>query len=337
MTPLWSRRMARFRANGRAWLSLWILCGLLLTSLFAEFIANDRPLAIWSDDGLWFPVLVDYPETAFGGALPSPADYRDPAVQDMIKARHGRSIWPMIPFRYDTIRYDLPAPAPSAPDGQSWLGTDDTARDVTARVIYGLRVSLFFGLAVAGVAAALGVVLGAVQGYFGGWMDLGFQRVTEIWMSLPELYVILIVAAAFTPSFPVLLTILAAFSWAGLAQTVRAESLRVRAQPYVTAARAMGLTDRQILTTHVLPNALVAAITFLPFVMNAAIATLTSLDFLGLGLPPGSPSLGELLAQGKNNLDAPWLGLTAFFAVATVLSLTVFIGEGLRDALDPRK
>lgn len=337
MSPLWSRRLHQFRANRRAWWSSWALCFVLFVSLFAELIANDRPLLIWSDDGIWIPVLTDYAETEFGGVLPSGADYRDPAVQALIAARHGWALWPLIPFRYDTIRYDLTAPAPSAPDAQSWLGTDDTARDVSARVIYGLRTSLFFGLAVAGVAAALGVVLGALQGYFGGWTDLGFQRVTEIWMSVPELYVILIVAAALTPSFVVLLAILAAFSWAGLAQAVRAEALRVRAQPYVTAARAIGLTDRQVLTAHVLPNALIAAITFLPFVLNAAIATLTSLDFLGLGLPPGSPSLGELLAQGKNNLDAPWLGLTAFFAVAAMLSLTVFIGEGLRDALDPRK
>ncbi|HAH09749.1 MAG TPA: ABC transporter permease [Alphaproteobacteria bacterium] len=335
-TP-WARRWRRFRANRRAMISLVLFGFLFLVSVFADVIANDRPLLVWSDKGLYLPILKDYPETEFGGFLPSPTDYRDPAVQALIKAQNGWTVWPLIPFSYDTIRYELSAPAPSAPDWTSPLGTDDTARDVLARAVHALRVSLFFGLSLALGATVLGVLLGALQGYFGGWTDLTAQRLTEVWMSIPELYVILIIAAIFAPSFLVLLIILLAFSWAGLAQAVRAEALRVRAQPYITAARALGLNDRQILLSHIMPNALVAAITYVPFVLNAAIATLTSLDFLGLGLPPGSASLGELLAQGKNNLDAPWLGLTAFFLIATVLSLTVFIGEGLRDAMDPRK
>jgi microcin C transport system permease protein len=337
LSTLNARRLHQFRKNRRAWISLWIFAGLVFVSIFANFIANDRPILVWTDDDLHFPVLADVPETAYGGFLPSTTDYRDPAVQELIAARHGWTLWPFIPFSHDTIRYELNAPAPSAPDATSWLGTDDTGRDVSARAIYGLRTSLAFGLALALGATILGVVLGAAQGYFGGWTDITMQRVTEVWMSIPELYVILIIAAVLAPSFLVLLIILLAFSWAGLAQSVRAEALRVRAQPYILAARALGLNDRQILVSHILPNALVAAVTYLPFVLNAAIATLTSLDFLGLGLPPGSPSLGELLSQGKNNLDAPWLGLTAFVLIALVLSLTVFIGEGLRDALDPRK
>jgi microcin C transport system permease protein len=284
----------------------------------------------------YFPVFADYPETTFGGEFPTAADYRDPAVKTLVAAK-GWMLWPPIPFSYTTINYDLPSPAPSPPSQVNWLGTDDQGRDVLARLIYGFRISVLFGLLLTGLSSIVGVAAGAVQGYFGGLIDLGFQRFIEIWGGLPMLYMLIIMASFIEPNFWWLLGLMLLFSWTALVDVVRAEFLRARNFDYVRAARALGVSDRVIILRHVLPNATVATITFLPFILNGSITTLTSLDFLGFGLPPGSPSLGELLAQGKANLQAPWLGLTAFFVLASMLSLLIFVGEAVRDAFDPRK
>jgi len=281
-------------------------------------------------------VFISYPETKFGGFFETEADYTDPYVRDLIN-ENGWMIWPPIPYSYDTIIRDKAVPAPAAPDGENWLGTDDQQRDVLARAIYGFRLSVMFGLSLTLASALIGVSAGAVQGYFGGWVDLIFQRFIEIWTAIPSLYVIIIVSSVLIPSFFILLTILLLFSWVALVGVVRAEFLRGRNFEYVKAARALGMGHVRVMVRHVLPNAMVATLTFLPFILNGSIATLTSLDFLGFGLPPGAPSLGELLQQGKNNLQAPWLGITAFFVIATMLSLLIFIGEAVRDAFDPRK
>ena len=336
MTPLNRRRLDNFRANRRGYWSLWIFGALLLVSLFAEFIANDRPLLVRYDGGLYTPVLVDYPETVFGGFLETDADYGDPEVRALIEER-GWILWPPIRYSYDSIAYDLPTPAPSPPSRQNWLGTDDQARDVTARLIYGFRISVLFGLILTLVSSVVGVAAGAVQGYFGGWLDLLFQRFIEMWSGLPTLYLLIILASVVTPSFWWLLAFMLLFSWMALVGVVRAEFLRARNLDYVRAARALGVGNPRIIARHVLPNAMVAALTFLPFITSGAVVTLTALDFLGFGLPPGSASLGELLKQGKDNLQAPWLGFTAFFVIAVMLSLLVFIGEAVRDAFDPRK
>ncbi len=336
ISPLTRRRLDAFRANRRGFWSLWIFLALFTASLFAEFIANDRPLVVHFDGGWYFPVFVDYPETAFGGIFPTAADYRDPEVQKLIAAK-GWMAWPPIPFSYNTINYNLPSPAPSPPSGVNWLGTDDQGRDVTARLIYGFRISVLFGLTLTAASSVIGVAAGAVQGYFGGVIDLGFQRFIEIWSGLPMLYLLIIMASFVEPNFWWLLGLMLLFSWMGLVDVVRAEFLRARNFDYVRAARALGVPDRVIILRHVLPNATVATITFLPFILNGSITMLTALDFLGFGLPPGSASLGELLAQGKANLQAPWLGLTAFFLLASMLSLLIFVGEAVRDAFDPRK
>ena len=336
ITPLTRRRLDSFRRNRRGFWSLWIFLALFLVTLFAEFIANDRPILVRFDGAWYLPVFVDYPETTFGGEFPTVADYRDPAVQKLIAAK-GWTLWPPIPFSYGTINYDLPSPAPSPPSGVNWLGTDDQGRDVLARLIYGFRISVLFGLVLTGLSSVIGVAAGAVQGYFGGLIDLGFQRFIEIWSGLPVLYLLIIMASFIEPNFWWLLGLMLLFSWMGLVDVVRAEFLRARNFDYVRAARALGVADRVIILRHVLPNAMVATITFLPFILNGSITTLTSLDFLGFGLPPGSPSLGELLAQGKANLQAPWLGLTAFFVLAAMLSFLIFVGEAVRDAFDPRK
>jgi len=336
VTPLTHRRFANFRANRRGFWSLWIFLAVFGASLFAEFIANDRPLVVEYDGRFLFPVFTDYSETAFGGDLPIAADYRDPEVRKHIEAK-GRMIWPLIPFAYNTINYDLPSPAPSPPSSVNWLGTDDQGRDVLARLIYGFRISVLFGLALTLSSSVIGVAAGAVQGYYGGLTDLMFQRFIEIWSSLPTLYLLIILSSIIEPNFWWLLTIMLLFSWMSLVDLVRAEFLRARNFDYVRAARALGVANPVIIWRHVLPNAMVATLTFLPFILNGSITTLTSLDFLGFGLPPGSPSLGELLAQGKANLQAPWLGLTAFFVLAFMLSLLIFIGEAVRDAFDPRK
>ena len=336
ITPLTRRRLDAFRRNRRGFWSLWIFLALFVVTLFAEFIADDRPIVVRYEGGWYFPVFVDYPETAFGGEFPTPADYRDPAVDKLISQK-GWMAWPLIPFSYDTINYDLPSPAPSPPSSVNWLGTDDQGRDVLARLIYGFRISVLFGLTLTALSSVIGVAAGAVQGYFGGLVDLGFQRFIEIWSGLPVLYLLIIMASFIEPNFWWLLGLMLLFSWMGLVDVVRAEFLRARNFDYVRAARALGVSDLVIILRHVLPNATVATITFLPFILNGSITTLTSLDFLGFGLPPGSPSLGELLAQGKSNLQAPWLGLTAFFVLASMLSLLIFVGEAVRDAFDPRK
>jgi microcin C transport system permease protein len=366
LSPINTRRLTNFRANRRGFWSLWIFLVIFVVTLFAEFIANDRPILV-SYKGEWlYPIFADYPEEKFGGFLPL-TDYRDPVVANEINA-HGWMLWPPIHFSYDTHNLDLPTPAPSPPtwlltDAQchalaarlernkdrdpatlgcrdiewDWLGTDDQGRDVVARVIYGFRISVLFGLVLAIASSVIGVAAGALQGYFGGWTDLLFQRFIDIWTSVPQLYLLIIVSSFIAPNFFVLLAILLLFSWVSLVGVVRAEFLRARNFEYVRAARALGLSDLKIMRKHVLPNAMVATLTFLPFILNGSITTLTSLDFLGFGLPPGSPSLGELLNQGKSNLQAPWLGLSGFIVIATMLSLLIFIGEAVRDAFDPRK
>jgi len=305
-------------------------------SLIAELIANDRPLLIRYDGHFYFPVLAEYPETTFGGEFPTEADYRDPEVEKRIAAK-GWMALPLIPFGNSTINYDLPSPAPSPPDRVDWLGTDDQGRDVLARLIYGFRISVLFGLTLTIFSSIIGVAAGAIQGYYGGLVDISFQRFMELWSGLPVLYLLIILSSIIAPNFWWLLGIMLLFSWMSLVDLVRAEFLRARNFDYVRAARALGVSNIVIIWRHVLPNAMVATLTFMPFILNGSITTLTSLDFLGFGLPPGSPSLGELLAQGKDNLQAPWLGLTAFFVLALMLSLLIFIGEAVRDAFDPRK
>ncbi len=337
LSPINRRRWNNFKANKRGYWSLWLFLFLFAFSLCANFVANDRPLLITFKGGVYMPVFADYPETAFGGEFQTTADYRDPYVQKLIADAGGRIVWPMIRYDYRTINLNLPVPAPSPPSTENWLGTDDQGRDVMARMIYGFRISVLFGLVLTAISSVVGVAAGAVQGYFGGWTDLLFQRFIEIWTSVPRLYLLIIIAAVIEPSFWILLGILLLFSWVTLVGVVRAEFLRGRNFEYVKAARALGLSDGRIMFKHLLPNAMVATLTFMPFILNGSITTLTSLDFLGFGLPPGSASLGELLAQGKANLQAPWLGLTGFFSIAIMLSLLIFIGEAVRDAFDPRK
>lgn len=336
LTPLTRRRLQNFRANRRGFWALWIFLVLFGVSLGAEVVANDRPLVVRFDGAFYFPIVRTYPETTFGGVFPTEAVYRDPAVGALIREK-GWLVWPPIPFRYDTINYDLPVPAPAPPSRVNWLGTDDQGRDLTARLLYGFRMSVLFGLSLTLLSSVIGVVAGAVQGYFGGLTDLLFQRFIEIWSGLPVLYLLIILASVVEPTFGWLLGLMLLFSWMSLVGVVRAEFLRARNFDYVRAARALGVRDGVIMFRHVLPNAMVATLTFLPFILSGSITTLTSLDFLGFGLPPGSPSLGEILAQGKANLQAPWLGITGFLVLAVMLSLLVFIGEAVRDAFDPRK
>ena len=336
ISPLTRRRLHNFRANARGFWSFWIFLAIFFVALFAEFVANDKPFLVSYDDELYTPIFAAYPETAFGGEFETEADYRDPEVAGRINAR-GWMIWPLVPYHHRTVAWDLPVPAPAPPDAEHWLGTDDQARDVTARLIYGFRISVLFGFVLTLVSAAVGVTAGAIQGYFGGWIDLLFQRFMEIWSGLPTLYLLIILASVVEPNFWWLLGLLLMFSWMGFVGVVRAEFLRVRNFDYIRAARALGVADLVIMYRHVLPNATVATITFMPFTLAGSVTLLTSLDFLGIGLPPGSASLGEILAQGKANLQAPWLGLTGFFSIAIMLSLLIFIGEAVRDALDPRK
>ena len=336
ITPLTQRRLHNFRANRRGYWSLWIFLGLFVFSLFAEFVANDRPFFVYYDGGIYMPVFQDYPETTFGGSFETATEYKDPFVQELINEK-GWMLWPIIRYNHRTVSWDLPEPAPSAPSAEHWLGTDDQARDVLARLIYGFRISVLFGLVLTIFSAIIGVSAGAVQGYFGGWTDLLFQRFMEVWSGLPTLYLLIILASVVVPNFWWLLGILLLFSWMGFVGVVRAEFLRARNFDYVRAARALGASNVTVMFRHVLPNAMVATITFLPFTLSGSITALTSLDFLGFGLPAGSASLGELLKQGKENLAAPWLGLTGFFSIAIMLSLLVFIGEAVRDAFDPRK
>ncbi len=337
LSSLTRRRLSQFRANRRGFWSLWVFLALLFITLFAEFIANDKPILLAYDGGLYMPVFKTYPETTFGGDFETEADYRDPYLTELLKQKNGWMIWPPVRFSYDTVNYNLPTPAPSAPTMENMLGTDDQGRDVVARVIYGFRISVLFGLALTLASSLIGIVAGAFQGYHGGRLDLIMQRFIEMWSSMPSLYILIIFSAMFVPGFWTLLLILLLFSWVGLVDVVRAEFLRARNFDYVRAARALGVSSLTIMRRHVLPNAMVATLTLMPFILTGSITALTSLDFLGLGLPPGSPSLGELLAQGKNNLQAPWLGFTAFVTLALMLSLLTFIGEAVRDAFDPRK
>lgn len=335
LSPINQRRWESFKANRRGLWSLRIFLLMFLVTLCAEFIANDKPLILRYDGSLYAPVFFNYPETAFGGDFETEADYRDPYVKKLIEDK-GWILWPPIKYSYNTINLDLTVSAPAPPSGENWLGTDDQGRDVLARLIYGFRISVLFGLSLTIFSSLIGIAAGAVQGYFGGWTDLLFQRFIEIWTSVPSLYLLIIIASVIEPGFWILLGILLLFSWVSLVGVVRAEFLRARNFEYVLAARALGVGTFTLMYRHLLPNAMVATLTFLPFLLNASITTLTSLDFLGFGLPPGSPSLGELLAQGKANLQAPWLGLTGFFTIAFMLSLLIFIGEAVRDAFDPR-
>ncbi|MCB1495150.1 MAG: ABC transporter permease [Bauldia sp.] len=359
MSPLNRRRWQNFKANRRGYWSFWIFLVLFIASLCGEFIANDKPIVVSYKGEILFPVFNNYPESKFGGFLAT-TDYRDPFIQEEIGA-NGWMVWPPIRYANRTVNNEIATPAPAPPwwtmsreercsryplgvedpnctlGNWNWLGTDDQGRDVVARIIYGFRISVLFGLTLAIISSLIGVAAGAVQGYFGGWTDLLFQRFIEIWTSIPTLYLLLILSSVITPSFFVLLGILLLFSWVSLVGVVRAEFLRGRNFEYINAARALGVGNVTIMFRHLLPNAMVATLTFIPFILNGSITTLTSLDFLGFGLPPGSPSLGELLAQGKDNLQAPWLGLTGFLVISIMLSLLIFTGEAVRDAFDPRK
>jgi microcin C transport system permease protein len=359
LSPLNQRRWQNFKSNRRGYWSLWIFLVLFGLTLFSEFLANDKPILAYYKGELLAPVLFHYPEEKFGGFL-AVTDYRDPVIADEIEA-NGWMLWPPIRYSYRTVNNEIPEAAPAKPSwlydaetrcarypqgvddpncrlgNWNWLGTDDQARDVLARIIYGFRISVLFGLTLTAASAVIGVSAGAVQGYFGGWTDLIFQRVIEIWSSIPVLYLILIIAAVLPPGFFILLGIMLLFSWVAFVGVVRAEFLRARNFEYVNAAKALGVGNSTIMFRHLLPNAMVATLTFLPFILNGSITTLTSLDFLGFGLPPGSPSLGELLRQGQRNLNAPWLGITGFLTLSVMLSLLIFIGEATRDAFDPRK
>ncbi|ESW87405.1 ABC transporter permease [Mesorhizobium sp. LSJC269B00] len=359
LSPLNKRRWQNFKANRRGYWSLWIFLALFVLSLFAELIANDRPIVAYYKGEILFPVAVAYPEEKFGGFY-AVTDYRDPVIRDEINA-NGWMIWPPIRYSYRTVNNAIPDAAPAKPsweyDAQrrcsqypqgaadpdcivgnwNWLGTDDQARDVLARIIYGFRISVLFGLILTAGSSVFGVAAGALQGYFGGWTDLLFQRFIEIWSAIPLLYLLLIVAAILPPGFFILLGLMLLFSWTSLVSVVRAEFLRARNFEYVNAARALGVSNRTIMLRHLLPNAMVATLTFMPFLVSASISTLTSLDYLGFGLPPGTASLGELLKQAQSNLNAPWLGISGFIVISLMLSLLVFIGEATRDAFDPRK
>ena len=365
VSELSRRRLRNFRANRRAFWSLWIFLVLFVISLFAEVVANDKPLMISYKGERFTPITQFYPETTFGGDFDTEADYRDPAVKCLIRtgglddcfdipedilevldagdypdgmdpADEGSITWPIIPYAYDTINYDVDA-APSAPDGDHWLGTDGQARDVLARIIYGFRLSILFGFSVTIISSLIGVFAGAAQGFFGGWVDLTFQRVEEVWSSMPQLFVILIIVSILAPTIWVMFFIFIAFSWTSLIGVVRAEFLRARNFEYVRAARALGVGDWTLMFRHLLPNAMVATITFMPFLLTGSIGLLAGLDFLGFGLGSAYPSLGELALQGKRYLTDPHLAISAFFAFAVMLSLMVFIFEGVRDAFDPRK
>lgn len=336
LSPIAQRRWQIFRSHKRGYVSLWIFIILFVVTMCAELIANDKPLLISYKGGFYPTLFKSYPETTFGGEFLTEADYTDPYIIEKIE-QDGWLLWPLIRYNHRTVDWTLPVPAPSSPDAQHWLGTDDQARDVVARLIYGFRISVLFGLALTFFSTIIGVCAGAIQGYFGGWTDLLFQRFTEIWSGLPTLYILIILASIVEPNFWWLLIVLLLFSWMGFTSVVRAEFLRARNLDYVRAAKAMGVANRSIIFRHILPNAMVATLTFMPFTLAASVTALTSLDFLGIGLPPGSASLGELLAQGKANPSAHWLGLTGFFVIAILLTLLIFIGEAVRDAFDPRK
>ena len=336
MLKINERKIINFKNNRRGLYSFYIFMLILIFTMPAEFIANEKPLLIKYDNNFYFPIIENYAETVFGGDFETTADYKDSFVTDLIKEK-GWLVWPLIKFNHQTVNYNLDVPAPSPPSFENLLGTDDQARDVLARLIYGFRISILFGLLLTFFSSIIGITFGAIQGYLGGVTDLLGQRFIEIWTGMPVLYLLIIVGSIITPSFWILLILLLLFSWMSLVGVVRAEFLRARNFDYVKAAKCLGMSDRRLIIKHLLPNAMVATITYLPFILAASVTTLTSLDFLGFGLPPGSASLGELLNQGKNNLQAPWLGITGFISISILLSLLVFIGEAVRDAFDPRK
>lgn len=334
--PLNEARWLRFKANKRGYWSLWIFVVLFVISLFAELIANDKPLLVEYNSQWYYPIAEQYAETEFGGEFETEADYTDPYVIELIE-ENGYIVWPLIRFSYDTINFNISGSVPSEPDEVNWLGTDDKGRDVLARIIYGFRISVLFGFVLTIVSSVIGVAVGATQGYYGGWLDLFGQRFIEVWSGMPTLFLLIILSSFVEPNFWWLLGIMVAFSWMSLVGVVRAEFLRCRNFDYVRAAHAMGVSDKRIMLRHMLPNAMVASLTMMPFILSGSVTTLTSLDFLGFGLPAGSPSLGELLAQGKANLQAPWLGFSAFFVLSLMLTLLVFVGEAVRDAFDPHQ
>lgn len=336
MSPVMQQRLARFKQNRLGFICLIVFAVIFVLAIFSELIANDKPLVVKYQQSYYFPVIQSYPETTFGGIFETEADYKDPAVQQLID-RDGWALWPVIPFSYQTPNLELAVPVPSPPSQQNWLGTDDQGRDVLARILYGLRVSLLFGFALTLCAAFIGILIGALQGYYGGWVDLIGQRVLEVWGGLPMLFMVMILVSMFTPSVYWLFVIMLLFGWTALVGLVRAEFLRARNFDYVRAARALGVADRIIIFRHILPNAISSSLSQLPFMLTANITALTALDFLGYGLPPDAASLGELLLQGKNNLNAPWLALSGFFTLALVLSLLIYVGEATRDAFDPRR
>jgi len=336
LSPVNRRRWQRFKSHRRGYWSLWLLLAVFAMSLGGNLLANDKPLLLVSHGHWYVPVLSSHTEQELGGQLPFEPDYRSIYFRQLIKQQGGWMLFPPIAFGPQTVNYDLRTAAPSPPNRENWLGTDDQARDVLARVIFGVRLSLLFALALTGISSLVGIAAGVLQGYHGGWVDLVGQRLQEIWSGLPVLYLLIILSGFVQPGFWWLLGMMAAFAWLSLVDVVRAEVLRGRSLEYVKAARALGLSSTQVMVRHVLPNALTATLAYLPFILTGAIGTLSALDFLGFGMPAGSPSLGELITQGKNNLQAPWLGLTAFFTLALLLSLLVFIGEACRDAFDPR-
>lgn len=336
LSPINQERWRRFKMNRRGYISLWLFSILFSVSLFADFIANESPIVVRYQGELFFPVFKSYSELDFGGDFDVTADYRDPFIAELIES-DGWMLWPPIRFNYRTINYDLPRPAPAPPSADNWLGTDDQGRDVLARLLYGIRISILFGFTLTVLTSVVGIAVGAWMGFYGGKIDLFGQRLLEVWSSLPTLFILIIIASLVQPTFWILMGILLLFGWMGLVGLVRAETLRVRNFEYVMAARAMGLSDLHIIFRHILPNAMVATITFLPFILSGSVTTLSGLDFLGFGLPPGSPSLGEMINQGKNNIRAPWIGVSVFFALGLMLILLTFIGEAVRDALDPRR
>ncbi len=331
------RAWLRFKRNRLGFWSLVVFCVLVAISLGAELVSNDRPLIVRYEGHTYFPIFKTYPETTFGGDFDTPTDYLDPYIQERLRAGSNWALYTLNPYGPGTINYFAKSPNPSAPTADNWLGTDDRGRDMVAQLLYGFRVSVLFGLALTVTGTVLGLLTGAIQGFFGGRTDLAFQRFIEIWSSMPELYLLIIFSALFSPSLSLLLILLSLFGWMGLSDYVRAEFLRNRQLDYVKAARALGVPNRQIIWRHILPNSLTPVVTFLPFRMSAAILSLTSLDFLGLGVPAGTPSLGELLSQGKNNIDAWWISLSTFGVLVGTLLLLTFMGDALRDALDPRK
>jgi microcin C transport system permease protein len=336
LSPLNKRRIENFKSNKRGYYSFLIFMVLFVASLFSEFIANDRPIFVSYKGGFYFPVFKEYKESDFAGGFETAVNFKDDFIISEIEA-NGFLIWPPVRYSYSTINYNLDVPAPSPPTLENFIGTDDQGRDVLARVIYGLRISVLFGLILSGLSCVIGIILGAVKGYYAGRLDLISERFIEIWGSIPTLFLLIILASFIKPNFWLLLSIMLLFSWMGVTSVVRAEVLKTRNFDYVTAAKALGVSERKIIFKHILPNSLVATISMMPFIISSGVTALTALDFLGLGLPAGSASLGELLAQGKNNLHAPWLGLTGFFVLAIMLSLLVFIGEAIRDAFHPNR